>query len=452
MVNLGIIREVFKSRNGTNIIYDATYLGQPCYAIQHVPTGHIEVIDHNEQIIKAIIGRIARSTALVCDKRENKYTLKFHSANRERTITLRFFVYAKYKGLSLSRVRGKNICTEDDSTVKDNLLDLRSCNLYDAGEIRPHTKARDIEIVKRPGRDAEYIAISFPDRENGKIEYTEYSPELYEMLARPALCSLTFNPYGDRAVVNVHYASCKKGYIRDNLSKFILIYNLHFGQYKNMSGGVKRFIHDYYKLSRIKYKGTDAAHINACKWNNCIRNLMFMEKKKEHKPNSDMSDYIKWFMGQYRAYTTINDNNEILIEIPDRGYFKCATPDDYADWQKVYLGRAVTAKLQVATYITKDGARQELTPSGMVKAGIANKDSVRDNEPEIWEWLEHSDKLCAMDGKIFAPWKAGMGRTIKAYMPDEMKNGESVCTMGVTSFGCAYMKITKVREKKSRNK
>lgn len=107
MVNLGIIREVFKSRNGTNIIYDATYLGQPCYAIQHVPTGHIEVIDHNEQIIKAIIGRIARSTALVCDKRENKYTLKFHSANRERTITLRFFVYAKYKGLSLSRVRGK---------------------------------------------------------------------------------------------------------------------------------------------------------------------------------------------------------------------------------------------------------------------------------------------------------------------------------------------------------
>lgn len=306
------------------------------------------------------------------------------------------------------------------------MLDLRSCNLYDAGAIRPHTKARDIEIVKRPGSNAEYIAISFPYRENGKIEYTEYSPELYEMLACPSLCAVRYNSRGDRAFVTVHYANNRKGYIIDNLSKFILIYNLHFGRYRNMNGGIKRFIHDYFKLSQTKYKNKDAAHINACKWNNCIRNLMFMECTDEHKPNSEMSDFIKWFMGEYRTYTTINDKHEILIEIPGRGCFKCATPDDYADWQKFFLGKEVTTKLQVATCITKNGVQQELTPSGMVKAGIANRDSIRDNEPGIWEWLDNSDKLLTMDDRTFTPWSAGMWRTIlNVPIPDALEIGET---------------------------
>lgn len=443
---LDLSKQIHVTKNGTNAFYEARYLDQPCYAIKHVPTGHIELIDYDLSILKSIINRVNRSKALACDKKKKGYILKFYSTDRERSISLRSFVYARYKGLSLESVRKKNICIDDDSTVKDSILDLRSCNLYDAGEIRPHTASRHIDIIKRPETDTEYIAITFSNRANGRIEYTEYSPELYEMLARPVCCNVQYNHHRDRAVVRVHYANNKKGYVIDNLSKFILIYNLHFGQYKNMRGGVKRFINDYYKLSR-KYKDHDAAHINSCKWNNCIGNLMFMEKTKESKPNLEMSDFIKWFLSPYNVSTAINDKNEILVEYLYTYRFKCKTPRDYADWQKVFLGKELTGKLQVITFASEDEEYQALTPSGMIEAGIANKDSVRNNEPNLFAWLNNRDRLLSMDDDSFTTWDAGMYRTIKNIpIPDDMKVGESVCVQGLTPFGVGCATITQIKD------
>lgn len=444
--------KVFDSRSGKNAIYDAVYCGAPCFAVVHVPTGHTEIVDHNESIVKAIISRIKRSTAMTCDKKTKGYILKFYPTKTERRITLRYYVYAKYNELRLNQVRSKNICLYDDSSVKDNILDLRSSNLYGAGDIRAHTKARDIKIVDRPNSGEKYIAITFQNRANGKTEYTEYSPQLYEMLARPAYCNIEYNSRGDRATVVVHYANNKDGYVRDNLAKFILIYNLHFGRYKNMSGGVRRFIRDYYGLSREKYSGREAAHINACKWNNCFNNLMFMDCTEENNPNKEMRDYIKWVSAPYGAYAAANNKGEILIEFtgiglsrggkPTTRYYKCSSPEDYADWQKVLLGKTLTKKLQVATYATTNGIQQELTPSGMIKVGRINKETAKWNEPDLWVWLEHKDKLLSMDDNAFYRWRAGAGRTINGVpMPEEIAVGKSF----LVPFRSTYAVLTPLK-------
>lgn len=440
MSNLEIKREVYRTDNGTNAIYDATYLDQPCFAIQHVPTGHIEIIDHNEKIIKAVIDRIVRSKALACDKKEKGYFLKFCGKNRERPITLRYFVYAKYMGVSLGRVRGKNICTVDDSAVKDNVLDLRSCNLYDAGALRPHTKHRDIRIIERPGTHEKYIAISFSDRENRKIEYTEYSPELYEMLARPTYCNLRYNAHKDRATVSVHYSHKKDGYILDNLSRFILIYRTHFERYKKMSGAVKRFIHEYKMLSD-KYCDMHGAHINSCKWNNCISNLMFMDAGL----NQGMHNWIKLFSEPYRVFTSVNKDGEILIELSSgmnvTKYYLCESPEDYLDWQRVFLGKALTEKLQLAICSTPDGMRQMLTPCGMLAAGEVNREITEKNEPDIWTWLEHRDILLSMSREHFTVWKKKDGQLV-IHVPDCAFDGSPFAvSLGDT---CAFVRVTPV--------
>ena len=359
---------------------------------------------------------------MVCDKKAKGYILKFCKTKKELPISLRYFVYAKYFNLMFDQVRGKNICMYDDSMVKGNILDLRSCNLYDAGGIRPHIKARDITIENRPESEEKYIGISFPNRVNGKIEQTEYSPQLYEMLARPTYCNIQYNQSGDRATVVVHYANNKNGYIEDNLARFILIYKLEFDKYKNVKGGVKRFIHNYKKLSRETYKGKEAAHINACTWNNCFNNLVFMDATGGNNPNLEMSDYIKYFSSPYGAYAVANDIGEILIEYtgigalqsgePSISYYKCATPEDYADWQKVFLGKELTGKLQQIRFATKDGIIEQLTPCGMIEAGIADRETAKNNELDLWTWADRRDKLLSMDDSAFVPYQKRKDKTI----------------------------------------
>lgn len=415
-------QKVFTSEHGTNEIYEANFHGEPCYAIVHMPTGHTELIDHNESIVKAVVNRINRSASMVCNKNANRSFLKFKSSKTERSITLRNYVYARYRGLRLGQVRGKNICTYDDSAVKDNILDLRSCNLFDAGEIRSHTRARDITIESRPESEEKYIAITFPNRENRKIEYTDYSPQLYEMLARPAYCEIGYSSSSDRATITVHYANRRDGYISDTLARFILIYKLEFDKYKNMSGGVKRFIHDYKKLSREKYKGKVAAHINACKWNNCFNNLLFMDVAEGNNPNREMSDYIKYFSSPYGANAITNDMGEILIEFtgigvlhngePSTSYYKCAIPEDYADWQKVFLGKELTGKLQQIRYATEDGIMEQLTPCGMYNSKITDRETAKNNELDLWTWADCRDKLLSMGDSAFVPYKKRKDKTI----------------------------------------
>ena len=113
-------KEVFRTDKGTNVIYDGSYKSEDVFIIEHTPTGHMEIIDHNEQVLNSVIGRIKRTKALVCDNKAKSNILKFHRNGRERSISLRLYVYAKYVGISLKDVRRKNIMLDDDSATEDD--------------------------------------------------------------------------------------------------------------------------------------------------------------------------------------------------------------------------------------------------------------------------------------------------------------------------------------------
>lgn len=440
-MNLELKEIVFESNGGTNAIYDAAYHGESCYACIHVPTGHTEIIDHDDSIVKALVGRIRRSKAMTCEKKANGYILRLLATNRERQVAFRYFVYAKYEGLRPEQVRRKKIRLIDSSALNDNILDLRSRNLYDAGKVRPNTTSRSIEIVDRPGFEGEkFIAITFHGRRNGKVEYADYSPELYEMLASPTYCNLRYNRHNDRATVTVHCRHHKDGYVFDNLSKFVLVYYRHFNRYRNMRGGVKRFIHDYKYYSREKYRGQDAAHINSCKWNNSACNLAFMKES----PNREMGDLIKRFLPPYDVTTAVDGYGSILIEFAGVGRFLCATSEDYLDWQKVFIGKDLTGKLKSITCATKDGYAQMLTPAGMIAVGEANKGAVKDNELGLWTWLERRDRLLSLDKKLFFAWSHGAGRILKGIpIPDELDGGKPF----VGPYQGGYVVVTPIGKK-----
>lgn len=97
----------YESPSKTNVIYEAAYRGLPCYCIQHIPSGHIEIIDHNKAILNAIITKIKRCGALVCEKKSKQHLLKFRGTEREYNISLRLYVFAKYRHIELKETRGK---------------------------------------------------------------------------------------------------------------------------------------------------------------------------------------------------------------------------------------------------------------------------------------------------------------------------------------------------------
>ena len=394
---------VYQTKRGTNTICNALYNGEPCYAITHVPTGHTECIDHNETLLGSIIERIEKSTALACNRERSGNVLKFYETETERSISLRLFAYAAYNGMSLENVRGRKICLYK-SNKEDDVLDIRSKNLYAAGDIRLYTESHHISIVTRPDSAEKFIAITFPYRKNKKVEYVEYSPELLQMLASSSYCTLSYNSRNDRVSVNIHVTHSKDGYVSHTLSRFVLIYYLHFDEYRDKPDGIRQFIQDYRTLS-LRHNGEEAGHANANKWNNCVGNLLFMDKSV----NNDMRNYIKWFAERYQTYTAVNSAGETLIEFingSESRYYLCPNPEDFADWQDLFLGKGITKKLQVM-HLPTDASADYLTPRGQVKERIVDIDTARENEPDFWIWLDHRDNLLSINREQFYVHKKG---------------------------------------------
>lgn len=409
--------KVYETARGTNAIYEAEYMGEPCYAIIHKQSDFVTLFDGDKRIFNSLMCRFRFGYCLSKEydcARLPRFRLVKHDKKATK-IDLRKYLYARYKKMPLSKVSGI-VYVKEDNRERDNVLDLRRCNIYVPGESIEHREDISLSIVARPDKpDEQYIFICFGGDGKRTVEIVTYTPELLEMLSCPAFCKIEKNRNDGRAGVIVHYAP--GGYVHDNLARFVLIYKLYFSSYINKRGGVKKFIKDY-NILRAMHNGEDAAHINACKWNNCFENLCFMDRKV----NQSMRDFVKWFSEPYAVYTAENSNSEILIEFssigllknrePSISYYRCATPEDFADWQKVFLGKTLTGKLQVATFATKDGVQQELTPCGMIKAGEVDKGTVKNNEPDFWVWAEHRDKLLSMDDSAFFPYRKQTSGTI----------------------------------------
>ena len=170
-----------------------------------------------------------------------------------------------------------------------------------------------------------------------------------------------------------------------------------------------------------------------------------------------MSDYIKWLADGYDAYTAVNKRDEILLEFitPLREsplYIKFETPEDYADFQRVYIFGAekISKKMQRVIYPTPEGLAYQLTPMGMKKAGIVNRDTVSAKELNFWTDREHKDMLLSLPDEAFTVYhKETLERARVIHgLPEGMKKGDKVF-IPVNGGGIAVVELVKAGHKKT---
>ena len=84
-----LVKEVFQSDGGTNIIYDAEYLCEPCYMATHAKYEHAEIFDHKRRVLNTVIKKITNDGAYVCDHKKKCDMFKFQPKNGKAGISLR---------------------------------------------------------------------------------------------------------------------------------------------------------------------------------------------------------------------------------------------------------------------------------------------------------------------------------------------------------------------------
>ncbi len=381
----------YESSNGTNIIYEATFQGLPCYCIQHTSTGHTEIIDHEKAILDAIITKIRRCGALVCEKKTKQPFLKFRGEGREHSISLRLYVFAKYANIALKKVRNKKIVQNDDTLSVNNILDLRKNNLYAAGDFRPIKPNSMIEIM-HDQKDAEKQCIVVKVREQDRYvtEIYPYSKELYEILSSSKWGCLQYCKDNGRLVIGVHCQKTRDGYKLVNLSRFVLLYSTHFHKYCRRNGAVKQFIRDFSNLSENEHR--QAAHINAAKWNGGNGNLVWMEEDV----NRAMSNLITHFFGDYEIFAVADDNAAILIEFLSHGqkhYYRCSSASEYLDLQSVLMGKCNLTKNLCMNQVASSGAISIPTPKELYQEGKTECTRSKDIIAAYWEWNNRRENL-----------------------------------------------------------
>lgn len=401
-------RQVYKSEGGTITIFEATYNGEPCYSIEHVPTGHKELISYNPQILTQIIKKMGRVGSLSIRKtRSGNIGLKFQSTRREKGISLRLYVYSKYKDIPPQKMRQKTIKLYNDSLLEYGIIDLRESNIYDSCTFLPTNECRNIEIISVCGQ--EFIRISIGQAP--LVEYVDYSPELYTVLSTPYLCKY-FCLRNNRIGVSIRYKQRYGKRKMMTLSRFAYLYANNFGRYAQLKGSIIRFLGDIPRLTQELKKEVD--HVNSNKTISCYNNLLSMDSKL----NRQKYDFFKDFqLGDVGVFAVTNAKKEVLIEYRSAAgineYFKCITPKDFVDWILVHLGRSeITKNLRVAY-------QGEETGVTLAEKYKCPKDAELSNI-SFTEWVICKNRLLSMGDDVFTVYSSNSARVLNIVaLPEE---------------------------------
>lgn len=406
---------LFQCSNGKYFLCKALYKSEPCFCIQKRENGitYSALFDYNERICRSVISKMKRERFRKDTKKSGSgFMFRFDNTSGKGGISLRLFLWGKYNSIPPQKVKKAKIELNDRSAYTDNIMDMRSHNLYNAGG----TVTDGIAVVKDPATDRQYIIVQDGDR----IEFLDYSPEMYLMLTTRnicAKCKCNTSRDNGRLFTSVHYSCKKDGWKICNLSRFVLYYVEFFDKFKRYrTGSITRFIHNI--PSFVPDKNIECGHINAHSWNNCKENIMFMEKEK----NDKMSTYARIIQGRYKMFPIAYRENgqvKILIEWSVGEHTKfivCKNEDDYMNLQESALGKIpLTANLEMRFAIVNEDGEQEVVgtiPTPISQAAPAKeKAEVLDRKDTIramLNWSSRKDSLIALyreHPNFFYPWK-----------------------------------------------
>jgi len=387
-MDIPIMKTIHVTDNKTIHIFETEYQGTKCYCIEHTPTGAKTIIDYDNNLVQTIIRKMDRVGALVVCRKQGRVVFKFHANKknvREKSISLKTYLYMKYNNTSIKDVRKAKINLLDDSACKYDVLDFRKQNLFHAGGYREE----NIHIVERPNTPNEkYIVVTH----NGKFAIQDYSSELEEMMCRRTLCSVGYNKQLKRHNVVVHSAAGATNYKIFNLGRFVVLYNTYFERYKNTNEGIRKFLRKLPTISKKLEKENDCGHIYSNTWNNSANNIMLMDGKT----NKAMRTLITHFVGNYKSFAVVYreaGTENILVEIVNAGksfYYICHSAEDYLDLQKAFvksplvdnLRISIIGKNEVKTYDTPQQAYEKYEP-------VEEKASIE----MFWKWCDERDRL-----------------------------------------------------------
>jgi hypothetical protein len=356
-----------------NGIYEGKVGDDPCYVVEHLKSGQCACFDHDPALVEAIKAEIDRRRASIIYHGCNK-ALEFGCVKGE-SMSLATFLYAQYEGIPLEEVRKHRVNHIDHVTLDNGMEDCRSINLSFDGGIVQRNKSRSIERVSAVGgRDVIKLSL-LSGKSSGVVNWFDYDPQLYRILATPSICA--FGSDGNNQRIVVHRVNGKGG---------IPVSRLAYAYYAGLldTKDVKQSLKDLstgWNNDRL-----EVDHVNGDHSNNCKYNLSLISKSQ----NSAKRNATAWFFPPFNLYLVINERGEYLIDFvhgDKERFIRCVDVDTLNDCLFNLLGWSNS--------ITKGVESNIVTPESVRKARNAEgiTSVVRDFEADD----DHAIKLLEMD-------------------------------------------------------
>ena len=363
---------------------ECQYNGTPCYYVEHIPSGGRTLFEHDKNILNDLIDKLqSDSTSL----RWFKGRMMFNDDT-----PLRRYLYNEYNQLPLGYGSELRIMQEKKPNDK-RVENCRACNLYATCDLLPHHRNRHI---KHSGNCIIIEVVS----NDGKCvrDYAEYSPELFEILARPDLCTFWITKSGRIAVTMstrfTENGTTKQGLLGSVVSAF---YHLRPEEPEDFPKMYVKY------TAELGEKELQVDHLNSDKHNHFVWSLSVVPaSKNKHKWTALEKIKPPYFLhtvamhdGTYRF--CFGYNHDIREYGTGRVlYFRCNDIDDLTRFVNEVL-----ALKEPTGFFRKKWVREHLP----VERYNANREAKPDSH-RIGKASQMATRMLSMDKFEFTLWAA----------------------------------------------
>lgn len=381
-MNYNIIqkREVFRSKKEKNAIYEATCDGEPCYCLEHVPSGRMALFDRDRRVCNLLQRDIEKRGTLVADINHKRCYFTIHV--KARNISLAKYMMCRYEKQSVHKIRNSKMVV-DNFNASLTVDDLRRKNIYDTSKPIEKTPFR------RVWSDGSKIYIQLEKTDTPFI--TDYDPALLDILQTPSLC--TFYIHKERKECVIYN---KQFSINMKLHTFAYLFFTRFKDYGHAKSFFEHLNDERAALSSDEYS---IDHFNGDIRNNCMWNLSRMTRHSNKKKYNRVS----LFYPPYEFYGAVDHRtDEYLVEAIHGDishFYKCKGESELNDLLAVMLGKC---KLTEHTKVYGT-AGQEQTPRDLLVVN-GNKPIERDFRTD----RSHAETLLRLNREqpeLFTPWQ-----------------------------------------------
>ena len=297
-----------------NGIYERECDGETVYCVEHTPTGFYSIFDYDEgakQYIQDMIKHQRKSLTPRSYKSEHSGGLIFgKSRNGSPGCALAVALYSYYHGVPIGDLR------RDQAQIRHiaplggvPFEDCRKKNLYSTKDVALDTPNRKISITP----DGKHILLHI--KSANRTEYLTYTPELFNIIARPTNLTFFVNN-GGRAQARLNgfsgvgecepylamlaYACYYMGLNEENLCDLMPVIMKGFEGETDCNG----------KKHEIDHANNDVR--NHCKWN-----LSSMPEELNNR--SGKYDYVARIKPPYYLFIAVADNGDYRVDFGYQG-------------------------------------------------------------------------------------------------------------------------------------